>query len=396
MAEREHAEAREEVADPFGAGRAPVTLARELALASAIGNRAMARLARDPRLLARRLLQREWIDDQVEAVRGPLSRGDEPDAINALNVLSLGDMQKVIKQLSDAHRKRLKEILHDFIGKADVDRIRTAIALVEGGGSAEVNALTEKAHDLIRARKWAEAYRLLLVDGDAAVRSGALARLSSGHLKAMLEYAPLWGVDVKDEATLQKGKNTLLKEAYARSGFGADAGREFKNGKAQDTSYKTTTPSTNVAAMLIEGCERFIVHLNAYHDDPTDFVGHAWIAVVELEWPFRRFSFGFWPGAGKKEMLAGGKGRLFSPDPHDGQQLTTRSQFGDRDTIKRLQTIVAAYEGRDYDLFGDNCAKFATRAWKAMTGEDQTGDDWWFSSPGDIMDRGSALIPDKT
>lgn len=72
-----------------------------------------------------------------------------------------------------------------------------------------------------------------------------------------------------------------------------------------------------------------------------------------------------------------------------------RQSLGDRDTIKRLQTVVKAYPGRDYDLFGDDCAKFATRAWKAMTGEDKTGDDWWFSSPSDIMDRGSALIADK-
>ncbi|MDQ4048757.1 MAG: MscL family protein [Actinomycetota bacterium] len=359
------------------------------------------------RLLARRLLQRAaWLDEQVELVRNALSTGREADAIATLNGYSMQDIQRVVTQLSKEHRARVKALLADFIGKFDVERIRTAIAIVEGGGSAELVSVTERAHTLIREGRWEGAYKLLFVEGSEAIRRGALQRLSSGHLRALMDNVTLW--ETGDGAQVAKVRAALSKEAQSRSGFRASDGRDFSDSKKVDETggfaaidaRGVRTPSAKVTSILLEGPDdaRYRLALHSWREDSTDMVGHAWIGVDELKWPMRRFTFGFWPGSagGVKGMVFGAKGTLHSPDPHAGQELVSRTKTGTRAEIKALLPVVQRWEGEEYALFGANCARFATDAWRAMTGEDQTGDDWFFTSPSDIRDRGPAKLPEAT
>lgn len=157
------------------------------------------------------------------------------------------------------------------------------------------------------------------------------------------------------------------------------------------------TPSGNVAIMLLEDPEnaRYRLKLNAWHESPSDLVGHAWISVEELDPPLRRFSFGFWPSPfrGMKGMVFGAKGTLLSPDVHDGQEQSSRVAQGTRTQIGALQGVVASWEGRDFELFGNNCARFAIDAWQTMTGDPSNMADFFFSSPWDVAAPKPPLNP---
>lgn len=343
------------------------------------------------------VVQRAWLDEQVELVAGPMRASDEEGAVRRLNGYSFDDIKRIVAKLSAAHRKRLKSVLGDFIGRYDVERIRTCIGVVEGGGPSQLGAATEKSHHLIRAGMWAEAFTFLFTQTPELIRVLVLHRLSSGHLRALLENLPT--THTMAPAIRTDIKRQILVEAAARPGFRVSEGREFSDrdkdllGSSVPVKVRAhpVGPKGNVAALLTEGPDaaRYRLTVHTHHDDAMDFVGHAWIEVEELDWPMRRFSWGFWPNArsGKSGMIAGATGQLNSPDSHSGQGFAVRAREGARAQIRVLQGVVDTYAGREYALFGENCATFASSAWAAMTGENLRQGDWFFTSPSDLADK---------
>lgn len=341
------------------------------------------------------VVQRAWLDEQVEFVAGPLRASDEGGAVRQLNGYSFDDIRRIVGKLPADRRKQLKAALGAFVGKYDVERIRTCIAVVEGGGPPQLAAATERVHHLVRGQMWADAYKFLFSDTGELIRTRVLQRLSSGHLKVLLEK--LTREFVPDAAGRETIRREMAREARRRPGFKVSDGNDFSGEQdllGSNMPAKAPAnggPTGNVGALLIEGADdaKYRLSIHTHHDDGMDVVGHAWIEIQEVGWPMRGFSWGFWPNArgGVRGMVAGARGQLMSPDLHSGQGITVRTRDGTRAQIRLFQALVDAYAGKDYTLFGDNCATFATDAWKAMTGEALAKDDWFFSSPSDVADK---------
>jgi len=319
------------------------------------------------------VVQRAWLDEQVDLVRPGLEVGREEESVRILNGYSFDDIRRIVGKLPKAARARLKAVLGDFVGRFDVERIRTGIALAEGGGSTALVKAVEEVHHLIRAGVTPEVFEHLTKLGPD-LRGKVLQRLSTGHIKALVD----------NMGGLQEWRQELVTEANRRPGLKVSEGREFDASKtnadgeneAVEVRSFPAGPDGAIVSMLMEGPEdaAYELTLNTHHDNRADFVGHAWIGVTELAWPRRRFTFGFWPaGSVGKAILtaaASGTGVVASPDPYHGETVkVSRTQVGKREAIKALQSIVRGYNGERYWLLGLNCATFAARAWSSMTGD---------------------------
>lgn len=324
------------------------------------------------------VVQRAWLDEQVDLVRPGLEVGREEESVRILNGYSFDDIRRIVGKLPKAARARLKAVLGDFVGKYDVERIRTGLAVAEGGGSSALAKEVEEVHHLIRGGVTVEVFDHLIKLG-ADLRAKVLQRLSTGHLKAMVD-----NLGLLQDGRQEIARQMLVTEANRRPGLKVSDGRDFdeskKNAEGENEAVEARSfpagPDGAIVSMLMEGPDdaTYELTLNTHHDHAADFVGHAWVGVREMVWPRRRFTFGFWPAGGVGKAIAtaaaSGPGVVASPDPyHEETVKVSRTQVGKREAIRALQSIVQGYNGSTYWLLGMNCATFAARAWSSMTGD---------------------------